>query len=58
MKIREKVDRQAQTWMAYGPAICFGRGPVPCAGRVGAQIIGVPPCHILFSVNIFIVIYD
>ena len=44
--------------MAIVPAIYFGRGPVPCAGRVGAQIIGVPPHHILFSGLVFILIRD
>ena len=53
-----KVDWWAQTWMAIVPAIYFGRGPVPCAGRVGAQIIGVPPHHILFSGLVFILIRD
>ena len=44
--------------MSIVPDIYFGRGPVPCAGRVGAQIIGVPPCHILFSGLVFILIHD
>ena len=52
-----KVDRWAQTEMSIVPDIYFGRGPVPCAGRVGAQIIGVPPHHILFSGLVFILIH-
>ena len=44
--------------MAIVPAIYFGRAPVPCAGRVGVQIIGVPPHHILFSGLVFILIRD
>ena len=44
--------------MSNVPDIYFGGGPVPCAGRVGAQIIGVPPHHILFSGLVFILVRD